>query len=202
MWRSEHSAPSSKGANAMPRIRLRGSDSGTADVRTSAASGRHRAGPDVLPASTSSHSGRKRWSAGVAATAVVLGTMAAIAPSASAALASFGPIDPENNFPAYFADTNGLALEICQDGLPNCLAGPELIKDIHAAGGDAEAFYYAADASTDTFALHNALEAAYGGDGPDQETFFMRTQVTARAGGLVAGGTYNVTDPYGPFTCV
>ena len=70
--------------------------------------------------------------------------------SASAALSSVGPVDPSNNFPSYYKDANGVALQICQDGLPNCLAGPELLQDVHAAGGDAEAFYWAADATRRT----------------------------------------------------
>ena len=114
---------------------------------------------------------------------------------------ALGPKDPSNNFPSYYRDGNGVALQICQDGPPNCLAGPELMQDVHAAGGDAEGFYWAADATTAHFALHDALEAAYAADGPNQEVTFQRTQVTARAGGLTGNTAYTVTDPYGTFTC-
>jgi hypothetical protein len=133
----------------------------------------------------------------------VFGVTAVVAPSGSAALAvsGVGPVDPASNFPAYFTDTNGLGLQLCQDGLPNCLAGPEPIQDVHAGGDDAEAFYYAEDASTTHFALHNALAAAYAGDGPGREVVFQRTQVTARGGGLPANTRYAITDPYGTYAC-
>ncbi|WP_448627927.1 fibronectin type III domain-containing protein [Geodermatophilus sp. URMC 64] len=123
------------------------------------------------------------------------------APSASAALSSFGPIDPVSKFPTYYTDANGLSLQMCQDGPPLCLSGPELIQDVNAAGGDAEAFYWAADADVGPITVHNALEAAYAGAGPDQEAVFMRTQIAAQDGGLTPGVTYKVTDPYGPLTC-
>src|SRR5215218_9687855 len=126
----------------------------------------------------------RRWAIGAAVSAVVVSAVGALAPSASAALASVGPIDPATNFPAHYTDSNGLSLELCL-GLPNCLSDTDLVA-IHEAGGDAEAFYYAADASTTNFAVHLALEAAYAADGPNQEVVFQRTQVTARDGGLVA----------------
>src|SRR4051794_27814113 len=156
-------------------------------------------GPTPTPGSAAP-SGRRRRRALVAGLAAAAAGLA-MTSSASAAFPSFGPIDPNNNFPASFTDSNGVALQICQDGLPNCLAGPELIQDVHAAGGDAEAFYWAADATTSHFALHDALEAAYAADGPGQEIAFQRTQVTARAGGLHVNTQYTVTDPYGTFTC-
>src|SRR4051794_34546717 len=82
--------------------------------------------------------------------AVLVGLFAVVAAltlasSASAALSSTGPTDPSNNFPSFYKDANGISLQICQDGLPNCLSGPELLQDTHAAGGDAEAFYWSAD---------------------------------------------------------
>ena len=153
-----------------------------------------------VPSGPSSRRGR-RVLAGALAFMTTLGGAVMLAPSASAALSAAGPIDPANNFPSYYTDANGLQLQICQDGAPNCLAGPEQIQDVHAAGGDAEAFYYAADATTTTFAVHLALEAAYAADGPNQEVVFQRTQVTARDGGLVANAVYKVTDPYGTYTC-
>jgi hypothetical protein len=112
---------------------------------------------------------------------------AAMASSASAALTSVGPINPSNNFPSFYKDANGVGLQICEDGPPNCLSGPELLQDVHAAGGDAEAFYWAADAETSHFALHDALEAAYAADGPGQEVTFQRTQVTASSTPTAAG---------------
>src|SRR4051794_39659013 len=144
---------------------------------------------------------RRRGGRILAALVPALLALFVLSSSASAALTSVGPIDPSNNFPSFYKDANGVALQICQDGLPNCLAGPELLQDVHAAGGDAEAFYWAADATTSHFALHDALEAAYAADGADQEVTFQRTQLTARAGGLPASTKYTVTDPFGTFTC-
>jgi Bacterial Ig-like domain/Abnormal spindle-like microcephaly-assoc'd, ASPM-SPD-2-Hydin len=157
----------------------------------------------AAPPAPSTRGGARRVLAGTAALLAAVSGSALIAPSASASLAAggVGPIDPATNFPSYFTDTNGLSLQLCQDGLPNCLAGPEQIQDVHAAGGDAEAFYYAADATTTNFTVHLALEAAYAADGPDQEVVFQRTQLTARDGGLRAGTVYKITDPYGTYNC-
>jgi hypothetical protein len=157
----------------------------------------------AAPPAPSTRGGARRVLAGTAALLAAVSGSALIAPSASASLAAggVGPIDPATNFPSYFTDTNGLSLQLCQDGLPNCLAGPEQIQDVHAAGGDAEAFYYAADATTTNFTVHLALEAAYAADGPDQEVVFQRTQLTARDGGLRPGTVYKITDPYGTYNC-
>jgi methionine-rich copper-binding protein CopC len=157
----------------------------------------------AAPPAPSPRGGARRVLAGTAALLAAVSGSALIAPSASASLAAggVGPIDPATNFPSYFTDTNGLSLQLCQDGLPNCLAGPEQIQDVHAAGGDAEAFYYAADATTTNFTVHLALEAAYAADGPDQEVVFQRTQLTARDGGLRPGTVYKITDPYGTYNC-
>ena len=149
-------------------------------------------------AGKSSGTRRRRWSAVAAVGAVVAGSLGAFAAPASAALSAVGPIDPATHFPAYYTDTNGLSLALCLG--PNCLTDTNFVAD-HEAGLDAEAFYYSADAATAKFSLHLALEAAYADDGPGQEVVFQRTQVTARSGGLVANATYNVTDPYGSYTC-
>jgi len=133
------------------------------------------------------------------ALATAAGVTAVVAPSASAAINAAGPADPASHFPSYYADSNGLALQLCQDGLPNCLAGPELMQDVHAAGGDAEAFYFHASAEIGAFTIETALEAAYAADGPDQEVTFQRRQGIAR--GVTPNGKYTFTDPYGTYTC-
>src|SRR6476620_11713174 len=99
---------------------------------------------------------------------------AALASSASAALSKTGPINPANQFPTWYADGDGLALEMCLTGAPNCLAGPgtDIPADLpafHAAGGDAEAFYYTADATVGPANAHIALEAAYAAPGDGQQ---------------------------------
>jgi len=142
---------------------------------------------------------RRRWSAGAAVAAVVVGTFSALAAPASAALSSAGPIDPASQFPSYYADANGLQLQLCQDGLPNCLAGPEQIQDVRAAGGDAEAFYFHASADLAGFTIETALEAAYAAAGDGQETTFQRRQAVAK--GVTPGGKYTITDLYGSWPC-
>jgi hypothetical protein len=88
---------------------------------------------------------------------------------------------------------------MCQDGLPNCLAGPELMQDVHAAGGDAEAFYFHASADLAGFTMESALEAAYAGDGDGQEMTFQRTQAVGK--NMTPNGRYTFTDPYRTYTC-
>src|SRR3954470_12010772 len=119
-----------------------------------------------------------------------------LANSASASLKAAGPVDPNTQFPAWYQDNNGLALQLCLDGAPLCFAGSNFTA-IHAAGGDAEAFYYSADADVGPITVHNAVEAAYVRPGPGQEAPFMRSQVSAQNGGLVAGAAYKITDPWG-----
>jgi hypothetical protein len=131
----------------------------------------------------------------------VVGTLGVLAPPASAALSSVGPTDPASLFPSYYADANGLQLQLCQDGLPYCLSGPTPIQDTHATvGGTAgEAFYFYANATVAGFKMETGLEAAYLGAGPGQEMTFMRTQATGK--NVTPNGVYHLTDPYGSYTC-
>src|SRR5215210_4646632 len=151
---------------------------------------RHRAGRCTDPPPPGRR--RKRAVTGLVAATTALGATVLIAPSASAALANFGASDPATNFPAWYSDGNGLSLDLCLSNDAKCLATPDLV-DVHAAGGDAEAFYYSLDAEAGPFALHDALEAAYAADGPDQEVVFQRTEVRARNAGLPANTDYTVT---------
>src|SRR4051794_14854761 len=154
---------------------------------------------DAGAAAAKTRSRSLRFLTGVLAAATALGTAVIFAPSASASVASSGPIDPATNFPSTYTDSNGLALELCL-GLPYCLADTDLVA-VHEAGGDAEAFYYAADATAGPFELHDALEAAYAAGGPDQEVVFQRTQVRAPKANLPSNTDYTVTDPYRTFAC-
>src|SRR4051794_28514388 len=146
--------------------------------------------------------GRTRPARTIAAVsaAAVVATLAAASPAA-AALSAVGPVSPAGDvavgFPAWYADDTGLSLQMCLDGVPNCLAAASELVPAHNAGGDGEAFYYNADATVGPITVSNALEAAYAGPGADQEMVFTRNQIAARTGGLVPGGTYTVTDPYG-----
>src|SRR4051794_6295625 len=81
--------------------------------------------------------GCKRALAAGAAILAPLGMSVALAPSASAALSTFGPENPQTLFPDYYTDSSGLSLQLCQDGPALCLAGPESIEQVHASGADA-----------------------------------------------------------------
>lgn len=141
--------------------------------------------------SSTSTGHRRRFSVGVATAVVLLGALSALNP-AHAALSGtgVGPTDPSTNFPAYYTDTNGMAVQLCLTD-PQCLplGGP-------LTAPDGEAFYYAADATVGPFKYRAAVEAAYAGAGTGQEVTFMRSGISAQKGGLVAGGTYTVTDPF------
>src|SRR5919112_612481 len=166
---------------------------------------RHGQAVPTDPGTTRSSSGgssrRYRRITTAAATGLLaVSAVAGLQAPASAALSSVGAIDPATLFPSSYSDTNGLALALCLSGDANCLAGPDFV-DIHKKGGDAEAFYYAADATVGPITVHNALEAAYAADGPGQEVTFMRTQVADQTAGLVPNAQYTITDPYGVLTC-
>lgn len=143
-----------------------------------------------------------RRAAVVAATstlATAAALLVAVVP-AHAELGSVGPVDPTLHFPAAYTDTNGVALELCLDGPPRCLAAFDDLVPAHEDGLDAEAFYFNADADVGGIVVSNALEAAYADDGPDQELVFVRNQIAHRDGALVPGAEYVVTDPYGTLT--
>ncbi len=73
--------------------------------------------------------GFRRLVAAMLVPALVVGVMAASAPTASAAGGgSVGPVDPALGFPTFFGDTTGQKLAPCLDGLPMCTAtAPELV---------------------------------------------------------------------------
>jgi len=127
---------------------------------------------------------------------------ALFAPSASAALASVGPVTAvgpagnTSNYPSFYTDKTGLSLAPCLDGLPNCLTAA---ADLTPPGG--ELFYFNADATVGPFSIANALEGAFFAAGPDNEQTFMRTQIDAAKGGLTPNGVYTINDPYGTLKC-
>ena len=81
-------------------------------------------GPGRTPGAGPARASRRRGGTILGVLVPALLALLVLSSSASAALQSAGPIDPANNFPSFFKDNNGLALQICQDGPPNCLAGP------------------------------------------------------------------------------
>src|SRR3954447_4814365 len=145
-------------------------------------------------------SARTRGRSILAALAAVVAVLT-MTSSASAALTAVSGRDADTGFPTWYRDAGGLALQLCLDGLPNCFESRADLIDAHAAGGDGEAFYWVADAEAGPFSLHDALEAAYAADGPDQEVAFQRTEIRAKNAGLPANSVYTMTDPFGTFTC-
>lgn len=58
------------------------------------------------------------------AAALVLGLamVFSLASPAGAALGATGQVNPDTKFPFWYEDANGLRLDLCLDGPPNCLA--------------------------------------------------------------------------------
>lgn len=124
-----------------------------------------------------------------------LASIAWFAPSAGAALGATGQVNPDTGFPFWYEDTNGLRLDLCLDGPPNCLAAAgELVPP------DGEAFWFQAEASMPTVPgttnalLTLATEAAFADAGAGQESAFDRVRIRAN---VATPGTYTVTHPYG-----
>jgi hypothetical protein len=141
--------------------------------------------------------GSGRWLRRVSVAALPMLLLAGLTPlSAQAALSSVvGPVDGSTHFPAWYADTNGLAVQPCLDGLVLC---PTAAGDIV----DAEAFYSLVTADVGVLNVRLAIEAAHLAPGNGQEITFARSQYTAtHVGDLAAGADYTITDPYGSQVC-
>ena len=120
--------------------------------------------------------------------------------SADAALTGVGPIDPATNFPSFYRDPAGLALQPCLDGPPLCVGTEaELLGPTAGAGG--EGFYYSAQTSVGGFDMAFDLEMAYL-DAVTAPIVFQRLQFASRDGLLEPGATYTILHPYGESTCV
>ena len=114
-----------------------------------------------------------------------------------AATPAMGPIDPGTNFPTWYQDSNGMRLELCLDGTPNCLAAA---ADLVAPEG--EAFYFNATNTGLTTSGGKSLlvlgtEAAFAAAGVGQESVFNRTRVRVNTS---QPGNFKVTWPYGQKT--
>jgi hypothetical protein len=141
-----------------------------------------------------------------AAVSAVAGALAASA--AQAGVGVPGPADPDHGFPTWYDDLNGARLALCLDGPPLCLAGvPNAAEPASVPGNfEDEAFWWTAEAAIDqggvSALLVLAQEAAFANGAPaagDQMSF---GRVRVRVSGLVAGGSYTVTHPYGSKTFV
>src|SRR5262249_23521217 len=141
--------------------------------------------------------------AGGLALALVLCLGSAVHAQCVRPLAAVGAVDPANGFPAYYIDSNGLALQPCLGLLFDpavALPDPNLPVSFPANFPD-EFFYFRGISDilvgTVKARLVLALEGAFV-NGPvvlgDQIVF---TRVRVRVSDLVAGATYRVTHPYG-----
>jgi hypothetical protein len=118
--------------------------------------------------------------------------------SADAALIAVGPIDPATNFPSFYRDPTGLALQPCLDGPPLCVGTADELLDSGPAG---EGFYYSATTSVGGFDIAFDLEMAYL-DSVTAPIVFQRLQFASRGNLLQPEGTYIIRHPYGESTCV
>jgi PKD repeat protein len=135
--------------------------------------------------------------------------------AAQLGFAEVGPIDPNNGFPSWYRDTNGLSLDLCTtDPLlclldaPITLSAPGLaFPDNYGGTFPDELFWQRCDglmttSGTGRALLVIALEAAFA-NGPvaagDQVAF---GRVRLRVDNLVAGATYTITTPVGVFSVV
>jgi hypothetical protein len=131
--------------------------------------------------------------------------MFVLAGPARADLAAIGPVNPQNGFPLWVQDSNGLALELNLDpalGLvdPVNPANPFSVQ----VGFGAEAFWYTCDAliplaSGGQALLVQAVEAAWATEDPAPGDQFPFQRIRIRVDCPVAG-TYVVTYPYGQKT--
>ncbi|MCQ3973183.1 MAG: hypothetical protein DPW09_07020 [Anaerolineae bacterium] len=141
---------------------------------------------------------------------ILLLLVSVYATSAAGGLTTVGPINPDNGFPLWYKDANGLALELCVDfANPLCNFAP-LPGDpfdpnqppIVPTNFPDEAFWWSADALLETngsgggAGLVLALEAAFanGPVVPGDQVSFGRIRYRVD---LDVGGTYTVTHPYG-----
>jgi len=129
---------------------------------------------------------------------------------AYAALSEVGPIDPVNGFPEWYKDSTGLALKFCDDPafctfltaeLPNPGA-PMSFPDNYPG----EMFWWTGEADIGfvggSALLIMAVEGSFFSGIPvdgDQITF---SRIRLKINGLVAGGQYTITHPYGVLNLV
>ncbi|MFZ2199149.1 MAG: hypothetical protein WAV13_15535 [Thermodesulfovibrionales bacterium] len=126
----------------------------------------------------------------------------------SGELHSVGTTNAQTNFPFYYSDTNGLALELCltpPDAGPPCFFDPVIAGNTLSAatGFGGEAFWFLSEASIDQPSVSGllvmAVEAAYGaGDpAPDTQISFSRIRIRVDVLNGTPAGTYTITHPYG-----
>jgi len=147
---------------------------------------------------------------GVAAASTLIGSLAQ-----AQGLAAVGPTSPDHGFPEWYADNNGLQLDLCLtdpvlcllDGAVSLTNPAAAFPDNYGGTFPDEAFWNVCEALIPTNNGGNALlvialEAAFGNEVPEagQQVAFARVRI--RADNLIPGATYNVTTPVGNFTFV
>ncbi len=148
---------------------------------------------------------RARLRNGVLASAFLLASAPvayAACPLDGATPLNIGPINPQNGFPEYVQDAQGLALSICLDE-PMCFFDPVDPDNPFSVqiGFGAEGFWWAAEAGIATPSgfdarLIMAAEAAFNLEVPVDGDQFPFTRLRIRMDG-VEPGIYTVTHPFG-----
>lgn len=148
---------------------------------------------------------RVRSAVAVAATVAV--GIATVSQPANAELTGVGPVDVAGHgYPLWYEDGNGLRLDLCLDGPPDCLEGlvnPSLPATV--GNMPEESFWWAAEAQMTLPTGGDALlvlaqEAAWLNEIPEAGQNMAFARVRIRVTGLVVGEQYTVTHPYGTET--
>lgn len=138
-----------------------------------------------------------------AALSILTSVAALTAQGPAVGLARVGPVDPNDNFPRFYQDTQGLRLQICRSPA-NCLFAlpdPKLPLSFPTNYPD-EQFYWSAGASAAgapgaRILYVSALEAAFANGAPAEGEQMVFTRYRLRITGLLNGAAYTVTHPYG-----
>lgn len=135
---------------------------------------------------------------------VAAGLIASTIQPASANLAAVGPVNPQNGFPLWYQDTNGVAISLGLDPALNVfdppIAGNAFSQQI---GFGNEGFYWIAESSlslpSGLALLRLAHEYAFATPAPADggQVVFQRIRIRADVDTI---GTYVVTHPYGVAT--
>jgi K319-like protein len=156
---------------------------------------------------------------GLSAMLVLVAGVAVAAPSGvltpgsgvSGGITTVGPVNPNNGFPDWYRDTNGVDLMPCDDPQdPNCpaVATPDPTAPVDFPGNFPEEFFYA-QADTQNLTSNGgvqvlaqfSLEGAFlnGGPAAGDQMVFDRIRYKILSG-LQPGKDYKITQPYGTDT--
>src|SRR3954447_4853024 len=106
--------------------------------------------PSTALAAPSSRA-RSRWLSAMSTLLLMAFMCLLLSSQASASLSQVSGRDPDHLFPTWYSDNSGLSLQLCLDGLPNCLAARADLTP-----PDGEAFYFEAAADLGPFSIANA----------------------------------------------